>query len=330
MDLRTELLAIWTQRGCHARTNANAPRFPQIGRIASRGLVMNVIEWINAVPPTLWGVIIGSLLTVLGVVLTNAANTKRLRLQHEHEWKLESKERDLNLRRDIYLAMMEAMATSIATIGRFGNLNIPSDELELILTDQSPALSKVSIVGQEATIQAVATFSRELTGTFLRLSSKREKLSWLMQRSAVVDQKIAQILQEQEHTQAQLDACSIAEPRDESAANALRKTLALQQQRLEALRTEETELLGQTFPGQMSLVRDSIVESAALERLLVPLISLIRAELELPFEAEGYARIVEEGHQQVIDYLDAYIQDFAPEFGISVNNTPADEMATAG
>jgi hypothetical protein len=145
-----------------------------------------------------------------------------------------------------------------------------------------------------------------------------------------VDQKIAQILQEQEHTQAQLDACSIAEPRDESAANALRKTLALQQQRLEALRTEETELLGQTFPGQMSLVRDSIVESAALERLLVPLISLIRAELELPFEAEGYARIVEEGHQQVIDYLDAYIQDFAPEFGISVNNTPADEMATAG
>ena len=73
----------------------------------------------------------------------------------------------------------------------------------------------------------------------------------------------------------------------------------------------------QTFPGQMSLVRDSIVESAALERLLVPLIRLIRAELELPFEAEGYAQIIEEGHQQVINYLDAYMQDFAPEFGVN-------------
>ena len=287
-------------------------------------------ELLDAVPPTIWGFIIGSLLTVLGIVLTNAANTKRLRLQHEHEWKLESKERNLNLRRDVYLAAMEAFATSVATIGRFGNLNIPSDELELILTDKSPAFSRVSIVGQEATIQAVATFSRELTGTFLRLSAKREKLSWLMQRLAGVEQKIAQVLREQEHTRAQLDACSIAEPRDESAEHALGKTLALQQQRLEAWRAEEMELTTQTFPGQMSLVRDSIVESAALERLLVPLISLIRAELELPFDAEVYARIIEEGHQQVIDYLDAYIEDFAPEFGISADGIPKDDITTAG
>jgi len=161
---------------------------------------MDLVKLIDAVPPTLWGFLIGSLLTVLGVILTNAANTKRLRLQHEHEWRLESKERDLNLRRDIYLAAMEAIATSVATIGRFSNLNIPSDDLELILTDKSPAFSRVSIVGQEATIQAVANFSRELTGTFLRLSAKREKLSWLMQRLASVEQKIAQVLQAQEHT----------------------------------------------------------------------------------------------------------------------------------
>jgi hypothetical protein len=121
---------------------------------------MGLIELINAVPATLWGFVIGSFFTVLGVVLTNAANTKRLRLQHEHEWRLESRERDLNLRRDIYLATMEAMATSIATIGRFGSLNIPSDELELILTDQSPSLSKVSIVGQEATVHAGRTERR--------------------------------------------------------------------------------------------------------------------------------------------------------------------------
>jgi hypothetical protein len=291
---------------------------------------MNIIELIDAIPATLLGFIIGSLLTVLGVILTNAANTKRLRLQHEHEWKLESKERDLNLRRDIYLATMEAIATSIATIGRFGNLNIPSDELELILTNASPAFSKVSVVGQEATIRAVATFSRELTGTFLRLSAKREKLSWLMQRSAVVEQKIAQVLQEQEHTQAQLDACRIAEPRDERTQEALEKTLALHEQRLETLRAEETELMQQTFPDQMSLVRDSVVESAALDRLLVPLISLIRAELELPLEAESYGRIIEEGHQQVIDYLDAYIQDFAPEFGVSGADAAAEDIATAG
>ena len=290
---------------------------------------MDLAELLGAIPATLWGFIVGSFLTVLGVVMTNAANTRRLRMQHEHEWKLESKERDLNLRRDVYMAAMEAIATSVATVGRVGNLNIPTDELELILTDKSPAFSRVSIVGQEATIQTMATFSSELTGTFLRLSAKREKLGWLMQRSAVVEEKIAQVLEEQELTQAELDACRIAEPRDESTENVLEKTLTLQQQRLEALRAEEKELMKQTFPAQMSLVRDSVAESAALERLLVPLISLIRAELELPFEAESYARIIEVGHQQVIDYLDAYIQDFAPEFGLGADGAPADDVTTA-
>jgi hypothetical protein len=72
-------------------------------------------------------------------------------------------------------------------------------------------------------------------------------------------------------------------------------------------------------------LRESIVESAALERLLVPLISLIRAELELPFETESYARIIEEGHRQVTDYLDAYIQEMAPELGIDA--APAEDVA---
>jgi hypothetical protein len=264
---------------------------------------------IKSVPATFWGIVVGSFFTVIGVVLTNVANTQRLRLQHQHEWTLESKERDLALRRDTYLEAMEAIASAVAAIGRFGNLNIASDDLMMVYTDKSPAIGKVSIVGKEETIQAVADFSRELTGAFLRLSSKREKLNWLMQRSASLDEKIEQVLREQERIQAQLNACRVSEQRDESTENALQKNLKLHEQRIEALRADEMELMQLTFPGQMDLVRETVSEVATLDRMLVPVISLIRAELELPFDADFYARIIEDGARRQMEYLDDYIRE---------------------
>lgn len=46
---------------------------------------MDLAGIFEAVPATVWGFLVGSLVTVLGVALTNASNTKRLRLQHAHE-----------------------------------------------------------------------------------------------------------------------------------------------------------------------------------------------------------------------------------------------------
>lgn len=59
---------------------------------------MNFLPLIENIPPAFYGVLIGSLLTIIGAVLTNISNTKRLRLQHEHERELRNKERDLNMR----------------------------------------------------------------------------------------------------------------------------------------------------------------------------------------------------------------------------------------
>jgi len=69
---------------------------------------MGFVDLINAIPATFWGLVTGSFLTVLGVILTNAANTKRLRLQHEHEWRLESRERKLNQTLEAFLALTPA------------------------------------------------------------------------------------------------------------------------------------------------------------------------------------------------------------------------------
>ena len=280
---------------------------------------------IKSVPATFWGIVVGSLFTVIGVVLTNIENTKRLRLQHRHEWTLESKERDLEMRRNTYLDAMEAIAAAVAAVGRFGDLSISSDDLMRVYTDKSAAIGKVSIVGKEETIQAVANFSRELTGTFLRLSSKRERLNWALQQSTIVEEKLALALHELEQLQDQLNAFSFSGQRDESAKHALQNNLEFQEQQIEDLRSEEAELHQQFFPAQMDLVRETVSEVASLDRLLVPVIKLVRTELELPFDSDFYTEIIEDGARRQMEYLEEYIADVSAAF----LPDPADE-AVAG
>ncbi|MFU8889505.1 MAG: hypothetical protein ACNA8N_12985, partial [Trueperaceae bacterium] len=90
---------------------------------------MDLVALIASLPATFWGVIIGSLFTVIGVAITNASNTQRLRLQHEHERERDERTRDLSMRRDVYMGAFEAIATGMTMVGNFGELEVPFQDL---------------------------------------------------------------------------------------------------------------------------------------------------------------------------------------------------------
>ena len=121
-----------------------------------------------------WG-LIGSFLTIIGVVLTNISNTKQLHIQHEHERQLRNNERDLNMRCEVYMDAMEAISAGITAISRFSGLNETPEALIKSYPSLSAKVSKVSIVGQNETIEALAYFQLELNAAFLRLGVKRDK-----------------------------------------------------------------------------------------------------------------------------------------------------------
>ena len=58
-----------------------------------------------------------------------------------------------------------------------------------------------------------------------------------------------------------------------------------------------------------SLVQTSMAEVSSLNNLLVPLISLMRKELELPFNEEHYARVLEKGNTELENYIASFFQE---------------------
>lgn len=271
---------------------------------------MDLVTLVERIPPTFLGIIIGSLFTIIGVILTNASNTRRLRLQHEHERELERRNQDLGLRRDVYMAAMEAISAGMVAVGRYSDFNLSPDELMQSYTDKSPAIGRVTIVGNDETIEAVANFNQELTGTFMRLAVKREQVSALWQRTAALEKEIERASQEQERLLALINEAG-AGAHDQQRIEQLRQNYEAEARRIEALQAEQSEVDETFIALQMDLVQKCVSEVAALDRLLIPVINLMRSELELPFNEAFYAQILETGHKKWAEYLEAFQREHA-------------------
>ena len=176
---------------------------------------MDIVSLIEKIPATFWGVTIGSFFTIFGIVLTNWSNTKRLRIQLEHDRDLKARERDLALRKEIYLAAAEAISAGMGVVGRLGDPNVSHDKLMQSFVDKSPSIAKVNIVAGDTTIKALSLFMAELTGVLLRLSSKRIKLGVLQQRLTLVQEHIGLASKERDRMVSLMKELNLAGLRDE-------------------------------------------------------------------------------------------------------------------
>lgn len=275
---------------------------------------MTFISIIESIPPAFYGVLIGSLLTIIGVVLTNMSNTKRLRLQHEHERQLRNKERDLNMRREIYMDAMEAISVGITAISRFSELNETPEALMHSYTSLSANVSKVSIVGQNDTIEALANFQIELNGAFLRLMSKRDKFDADLQKSESIENAVKSIKEKLNFLSDQITKAQLSSLPQEQI-DPIQAEFKKVQEELSHLQSQEEAIGNKLMQTISNLVRTSMSEVSSLNKLLVPLISLMRTELELPFNQEHFARILEKGNTELENYMASFFQDVHETLG---------------
>ena len=263
---------------------------------------MDLVGMLEAVPATVWGFLIGSLITVVGVALTNASNTKRLRLQHAHERAIAERGRDLAMRRDVYMGAFDAIATGMTMVGNFGELEVPFQDLMRSYMGKAAAMGKVTIVGQEDTIRAVANFEQALTGAFIRLTAQRNGVDQQFKRMRAVAGAIEKCEAEQERLERMIEAGD--DPNGSSA-----RLLERERRRCEALRAEESAIEAAFTPALMQLIRMTMQEVGALDRLIAPVIRCVRGELGLAFDEAFYVRLVEAGHAERAKHFEGFLRD---------------------
>ena len=145
---------------------------------------MAIIQTLGTIPDVIWGAAIGSGLGFLGVLFTNLRESRRLQSQLKHDAEQRALERQMCLRREVYLKAAEAAAATFGLMGQLGNPNVTDREIEARSADIASSLGKVSIVASDATVRAVTAFQTEFGKSTVLLMGRRIRV---IQRQAMLD-----------------------------------------------------------------------------------------------------------------------------------------------
>jgi len=139
--------------------------------------VMDIAKlYLTQIPASFWGVVFGSFFSILAVWLSNRASERRLNAQFLHEQTIKAKERELNLKKDIYLPVSEAVSAGISTLTRLADLDLPHRDVFMQYHEKSPVLARVHVVAEMETIRRMADLTGELNAEMLRLRITRDQL----------------------------------------------------------------------------------------------------------------------------------------------------------
>lgn len=275
-------------------------------------LFFELLTLLDKIPTTFWGVLAGSLFSLGGVLLSNRANDRRHKAQLDHDRALRNRERELSLRKDVYLAAAEAISVGLTTVGRFADLSIPHNKLMEGYVEKSAAITKVHVIAKEETARALTNFTVELGATYLRLFAKRYPLVAENDRLKIINEQVVGFGKEQDRMLELMKQYNIEGTADPRKWKAIQDNFDFEQKRAsESIKEHETSA-STLLSKQLEYMKECSSESTRLGKILVPLLVAVRSELELPISETAYAQIIEDGVERQQINLGEFLQSVAP------------------
>jgi hypothetical protein len=147
-------------------------------------------------------------------------------------------------------------------------------------------------------------FTEELAVLFLMLIAKRFELMGDSNDIALLDSQIVDFGKERDRILELMKQQNIEGIDDERRWYVLQKNFVFEQNRINEALTNRAQLVEKLHPKHLEFMRDCIHHTTILGRLLVPVISSFREELELLFDFAAYQELINESitrQQQAVD-----------------------------
>jgi hypothetical protein len=275
--------------------------------------VVELLEgFIDKIPANFWGVAVGSLFALGGVFLTNRSNNTRLREQLEHDRKLRRKERELALRKEIYLAAAEAIAEGLRAILRYCDLEIPHRDISKAFVEKASSIAKIHVVATEDTARAVGALMGELDAAFLRLSVKRYPLDNLKNQLKIGQVQIDNFARTRDEMVDLMRKHNIEGTNNEKRMQVRNGTFQFEQKRVADTIEQQNKRQAEIVKRTLEYFKDCFAEHKEVAKLVIPVIAAVRAEIELPVNMELYGQIfkdlLEKQEGSLAEFFQAIVQ----------------------
>lgn len=273
-------------------------------------MLLYLLCLIEKIPASFWGVVIGSFFTIIGITLTNRASDKRLRAQFEHEQNQKTKDREMALRKEVYLAAAEAISAGTNAIARFANLDLPNDQITAAYVEKAPAIAKVHVIAKIKTVRAITDLTSELGTIFLKLFARRFELIVEKNQIGIIDNQIVEFGKERDRNLEMMKQHNIEGIVDDRRWQVIQSNFDFEAKRINEALAHRSELWKSLYAKQLEFMRECVSYTMTLGKLMVPALLAAREDLELPLDEQSYRQIVEDAIAKQELAIDGFVQKF--------------------
>ena len=191
---------------------------------------MHVLDYIEVIPDVVWAAILASALTLLGVMLSNSGNTKRLLKTLAHESAEKAADRIHSLRKDIYLYAAEEMAKVGNHLGKIPQIDLAKENIADGLAGFFAASMKLQLVAESATAKLANELTARYTEILFALLAKASAIHTLQANIKITSDFYEQKCAEASRALAEMTQLNESGRVDQARFEALQRSLEYSQQ----------------------------------------------------------------------------------------------------
>lgn len=283
---------------------------------------MDILSYLSKIPDVVWAAILASILTFGGVLLTNIGNNKRLLAQLRHDAEEKSRERQMSIRREVYLPAAEAISKAYYILMELPQANFQSDSWKADVNSISNALAKIHVVGSDETVNSATQFSAAFSKILLELTPNKIPLEQLKVNLNILSNLINMSSKERDRSVALMKEFNLKGLTDQRLWDTIQHNYDFESQQVSKYIQEQSELFKKYNDLLMELTINCYQRCIELGYLVVPALCAIRAEMDFPFNIELYRKLVEEKRAEMENSMLTFIEIIKSQSKAYLSITP--------
>ncbi len=256
---------------------------------------------------TLCGAILAATIALIGILVTHRGNERRLLRQLEHDRGQKRVDREMELRKEVYLGAAEAIDAGLVTLSNYANLTKTPEELFREFNEKRGALSKVHLIAKESTVTAVLAFSIEFGEEVKRLSLLRHPLTQTRARLELLGNQIQLFGKERDRMVELMKQLNFEGNNDPHRWDFVRNTFEFEKNRVDDFIAEQLSLDAKLKGDWAVFASECFSAANRVSSLVAPAVKAVRDELELPFDYEIYKATIDESLRRQQGSMSAYL-----------------------
>jgi hypothetical protein len=253
---------------------------------------------------------------------SNKNSRAQLVLQLQHAADQRDRDREMSLKRDVFLPAVEALIRSQGILGKTINPEFELPELGQQLMADQAIMAKIHLVGTEKTVTALMTFMNQLMPAYLELSTMRIPLvvcrNAIDAEQSVIDRSNA--LQQQNIEL--MRQFNIAGKSDQAEWERLRGLFDAEQDTYRQ-HTERKAELWEEYNAHMRRAFTRMTELAQTTSSLIPhAVLAAREEIELPIDQAKYQKLFGDQPKIVQQVMQQFMDKTMPSPSRSSDSSP--------